>query len=675
MLDPVSMAPVPLNGNTIWSATTDSSRGQGDESTSATTRDDEHPTATVTLLFTDIEGSTRQWEQSPAMADLVARHFDVLRAAVDGAGGEVFATLGDGIAAAFDAAGSAVARRRRRPSASSPRSGSTCAWASTPARSSGPATTTAAARSTGRRGIMAVGHGGQILVSDVTAALLRSGSAATRRRARRRRDPPAARPRRAGAACGRSCTPTSSAGSRPLAAGDGTRTALPDARARRSSGASSTPSTSPPCCVTSGSSRSPASAGVGKTRLALRVPPPISATAVRPTSWFVRWRGSHRSRRRRRRRSPSPSAPAVRPARRLARPRPPCSGGPGAARRRQLRARDRRRRRRSSTRSPTALPRAARSWRPAARPLGVEGEHVVDVRPLPIATGGRRAVPPAGRGGRRRRSATDPVGDRGPVRPPRRPAAGHRAGRRPRGDARRGRHRRRPRRPRRCCDRAARRRSDGHGTHAGDDRVVVPAARSRRAAAVPAGSPPSPTASSSTPCSTSRHRLGIAAAGGHPPPRVARAQEHGHGRRARPRGRSLPDARDGARLRPRAARRRTASGRRRARAMADWVATIAGLPADDPCSAAVERARSASSGRPTTGARRSCVAARARLGRARRRPVRSAGRLLPPRSPRPRRRRRARCSTSAPSRANGGRCSARSIVTASGGTDPSQLAA
>ena len=59
------------------------------------------PTVTMTFLFTDIEGSTRQWEESPEMYERVERHFVVLRAAVGRGGGEVFATMGDGIAAAF----------------------------------------------------------------------------------------------------------------------------------------------------------------------------------------------------------------------------------------------------------------------------------------------------------------------------------------------------------------------------------------------------------------------------------------------------------------------------------------------------------------------------------------------------------------------------------------------
>ena len=54
------------------------------------------------------------------MADLVERHFGVLRAAVAGAGGEVFATLGDGIAAAFDAAAGGGQRGRDRPARPAP---------------------------------------------------------------------------------------------------------------------------------------------------------------------------------------------------------------------------------------------------------------------------------------------------------------------------------------------------------------------------------------------------------------------------------------------------------------------------------------------------------------------------------------------------------------------------
>jgi len=70
----------------------------------------ELPTGTVTFLFTDIEGSTRLWqESSAAMQVAVARHDELLRSAIEGHDGVVFSTSGDGMAAAFQAASSAVA--------------------------------------------------------------------------------------------------------------------------------------------------------------------------------------------------------------------------------------------------------------------------------------------------------------------------------------------------------------------------------------------------------------------------------------------------------------------------------------------------------------------------------------------------------------------------------------
>ena len=43
----------------------------------------ELPRGTVTFLFTDVEGSTRRWEHdSPAMLDVVERHFTLLDEAI-----------------------------------------------------------------------------------------------------------------------------------------------------------------------------------------------------------------------------------------------------------------------------------------------------------------------------------------------------------------------------------------------------------------------------------------------------------------------------------------------------------------------------------------------------------------------------------------------------------------
>ena len=68
------------------------------------------PSGTVTFLFTDIEGSTRLWEQRPdEMRAWVAEHDERLRTSIEANGGYVFATGGDSFAAAFGRAGDAVA--------------------------------------------------------------------------------------------------------------------------------------------------------------------------------------------------------------------------------------------------------------------------------------------------------------------------------------------------------------------------------------------------------------------------------------------------------------------------------------------------------------------------------------------------------------------------------------
>jgi WD40 repeat protein/class 3 adenylate cyclase len=67
------------------------------------------PTGTVTFLFTDIEGSTRLWEQQPrAMQAAVALHDTLLREAIEQHGGYVFKTVGDAFYAAFPTAPQAL---------------------------------------------------------------------------------------------------------------------------------------------------------------------------------------------------------------------------------------------------------------------------------------------------------------------------------------------------------------------------------------------------------------------------------------------------------------------------------------------------------------------------------------------------------------------------------------
>jgi class 3 adenylate cyclase len=67
------------------------------------------PQGTVTFLFTDLEGSTRRWEEHLAqMRDALAHHNTIVRGAIESHGGMVFSTMGDGMAAVFASARGAV---------------------------------------------------------------------------------------------------------------------------------------------------------------------------------------------------------------------------------------------------------------------------------------------------------------------------------------------------------------------------------------------------------------------------------------------------------------------------------------------------------------------------------------------------------------------------------------
>ena len=60
------------------------------------------PSGTLTFLVTDIEGSTRLWQDAPeAMQAALARHDDILRRSIEAHGGHVFKTAGDAFFAAF----------------------------------------------------------------------------------------------------------------------------------------------------------------------------------------------------------------------------------------------------------------------------------------------------------------------------------------------------------------------------------------------------------------------------------------------------------------------------------------------------------------------------------------------------------------------------------------------
>ena len=77
----------------------------------------ELPSGTVTFLFTDLEGSTRLWEEQPeAMTAALARHDAIVRGAIASHHGRVVKTTGDGFHGVFarpdDALGAAVEAQR-----------------------------------------------------------------------------------------------------------------------------------------------------------------------------------------------------------------------------------------------------------------------------------------------------------------------------------------------------------------------------------------------------------------------------------------------------------------------------------------------------------------------------------------------------------------------------------
>lgn len=68
------------------------------------------PTGTVAFLFTDIEGSTQRWEtHRAAMARAIERHDELLQSCIDAHEGYIFKRMGDAFCAAFKTAPDAIA--------------------------------------------------------------------------------------------------------------------------------------------------------------------------------------------------------------------------------------------------------------------------------------------------------------------------------------------------------------------------------------------------------------------------------------------------------------------------------------------------------------------------------------------------------------------------------------
>lgn len=136
-------------------------------------------TSTVTFFFTDLEGSTKRWELNRAAMDAaMTRHDQILREAIEDFSGVVFRTVGDGLCASFAAADDAVCA-----AISAQRELLRADWGSfdnfrvriaihtglVEARHDdyvGPALNRVAR-------ILAAAHGGQVLLSEATEALVR----------------------------------------------------------------------------------------------------------------------------------------------------------------------------------------------------------------------------------------------------------------------------------------------------------------------------------------------------------------------------------------------------------------------------------------------------------------------------------------------------------------------
>ena len=163
------------------------------------------PGGTVTFLFTDIEGSTRLLQE---LGDAYGRR---RRATTGGCsaenlgdkGGTEVDTQGDAFFYSFprarDAVAGAVAAQRALAGArvAGGQRGPRAGWACTPASRRSATRATSGSTSSARARICSAGHGGQILLSETTRALLWQRAPRGRRDRRPRAAEPEGRPARA----------------------------------------------------------------------------------------------------------------------------------------------------------------------------------------------------------------------------------------------------------------------------------------------------------------------------------------------------------------------------------------------------------------------------------------------------------------------------------------------
>ena len=133
----------------------------------------------VTYLFTDIEGSTRLWEQEPErMRQALARHDEIARDVVKRHEGVFVKTTGDGIHAAFEdpsnAIGAALALQRALASAETTAGVSLKLRCGMHAGVDERRDNDFFGRAVNRAArVMSVAHGGQMLLSEAVASLVR----------------------------------------------------------------------------------------------------------------------------------------------------------------------------------------------------------------------------------------------------------------------------------------------------------------------------------------------------------------------------------------------------------------------------------------------------------------------------------------------------------------------
>ncbi len=137
------------------------------------------PGGTVTFLFTDIQSSSRLWEQFPdAMKTALELHDRLLRQAIESHRGYIFKTVGDAFCAAFETAPDALAAAVRLQ-----RAILSASWGKTGPLHVREALHTGTAEERGGdyfgsplnrvSRLLAVGHGGQILLSLAAEELVR----------------------------------------------------------------------------------------------------------------------------------------------------------------------------------------------------------------------------------------------------------------------------------------------------------------------------------------------------------------------------------------------------------------------------------------------------------------------------------------------------------------------